>query len=126
MATPLRQEKAKTVVTHLTDDADCYICKESGGDVHKWIGCSLCNTWAHIKCAGLSGIKFENVRQINWICTPCHNQAKLSKELMKKVDFLTQKMLERDTEFARKLSEMDAELVKLRQELACLQAGLEH
>ena len=52
--------------------SDCYICGSSGGKSSDWIGCSFCDeNWAHLKCAGLDGVKAANIPRINWPCDPC-------------------------------------------------------
>ena len=72
----------------------CYICKGISGDTNKWIGCILCPNWSHLKCAFLSGVKSENIRHINWMCSQCVQKAKLTIEWAKKIDSIKEKFSE--------------------------------
>ena len=74
----------------------CYICSESTGNAAKWIGCSLCDKWCHIKCASLNDIRTDNVPYItNWICTPCLQRSKVTLKILSKVDELKEEMMKK-------------------------------
>ena len=72
----------------------CYKCDSTSGDATKWIGCCLCSNWCHIKCAYLSGVKSDCIDNLNWICTPCLQRAKISFELVAKIDAIKDKFTE--------------------------------
>ena len=71
------------------------MCSESPGDAAKWIGCSLCDKWCHIKCASLNGIRTDNVPYINWICTPCLQRSKVALKILSKVDELKEEIMKK-------------------------------
>lgn len=56
----------------------CYICEDFTGRVLEWIGCWLCPWWCRGKCAHLTGIKLDNLRNITWISSPCLHSASLA------------------------------------------------
>ncbi len=58
------------------DDNYC-ICKDCG-DSNKRIICALCSSWSHLKCANLSGVRQDFIKQVNWICSHCLEGAKLA------------------------------------------------
>lgn len=64
----------------------CYVCLQTDGEQIKWLGCSTCDTWAHIKCVHLTGVKYENVQRINWVCDECLHSLKIARKWMDKID----------------------------------------
>lgn len=46
---------AKATKTTMLGDGAYHICCKIDNDFHKWIGCCLCDTWSHNKCASLDG-----------------------------------------------------------------------
>ena len=42
------------------------VIEESGA-----IGCSACLKWAHRKCVHVNSLSKSDLKQVNWICSPC-------------------------------------------------------
>lgn len=72
---------------------ECYLCKGDHGDITKWIGCSSCENWAHIKCANLGGIKVENIKLITWVCRNCVTELSAVRDMMTRFEFYTKKVV---------------------------------
>lgn len=70
----------------------CCSCGDPPGESGKWIGCCLCSAWSHVKCASLSGVKTDNLKKINWVCSSCLDKAKFALSLTEKVDGLSSKL----------------------------------
>ena len=49
----------------------CIYCAKTSGENSDWVGCVLCETWAHTKCASLSSLKKKELLEVNWICLIC-------------------------------------------------------
>lgn len=71
---------------------ECYLCKDDKGDHTKWIGCSTCERWAHIKCANLIGIKAENIKHITWVCKNCITELISVRDMVNELDYYRKQM----------------------------------
>lgn len=78
--------------TGSNDSDSCYVCKLSSEEANKWIGCSLCSCWAHVKCASLSGVKPDQIHFINWVCFPCLSKAKFALQTSNSLTKLTDRL----------------------------------
>ena len=51
----------------------CVHCDKSVKKNQKALLCTECNLWAHIKCAGISDLKYNDPNEgfVNWQCSKC-------------------------------------------------------
>lgn len=59
----------------------CYKCDSTAPDV-KLVKCCLCSRFAHTKCIGMSGLKYENIAQVRYLCDACFDEVSSLKNLI--------------------------------------------
>lgn len=84
----------------------CCYCFFGDGKLSDWLGCVLCKSWAHIKCAHLSSLKRSDLEKVNWICEDC----KADHIVMKKT-------IQQQGKTIRDLNELSIKLENTKQEI---------
>ena len=77
----------------------CYICTNKLGkaDPNNWVGCEGCkffgkDTWAHLECANLKGIRKDILKDLDWVCRICKSRLEHYSRLEKKLDSIDAKL----------------------------------
>ena len=85
----------------------CYECSELVIEEGNAIGCSACHKWAHKKCAHINSLSKSDLKQVNWICTPCLDILKYhlreGQTVIKQLDAYQEKV-------QKKLDEIDSKM----------------
>ena len=84
-----RNTKMATNVTPVL----CYHCSDVVTAVSAdSIGCAACDRWAHRACASVKRLKEDEIKLVNWICTPCLDLLKIhlrdGEKILNKLDKL--------------------------------------
>lgn len=100
----------------------CYHCSDVVTAVSTdSIGCAACAKWAHRACANVKSITEDEIKQLNWICSPCLDLLKIhlrdGEKILNKLDKLQKSMEESISEATLKFNKLQESLDECRSDV---------